>query len=168
MLTNTATSYLVELCGKYTENKYIVAEWQDLKGLYTQEDGPIDVKELWKELKMNGCLINKYADDEEVCFTLTDKARVLVQEYKALIEQMAAQNEEGEQQPLAEGFIKTDETGSLVMMTSNKESAKKRRFEVRELKKSAMGRGFLGGLLSGGIMGLIFGALGGIIINLLT
>ncbi len=53
-------------------------------------------------------------------------------------------------------------------MPSNGDAVKKRKFEVKKLKKkSAMGRGFLGGLLSGGIMGLIFGVLGAVIISLL-
>ena len=169
MLTNSATLYLVDLCDKYPDNKYIVAEWEDLKALNTQEDTAIDVQGLWKELKMNGCLINKYADDDEVCFTLTDKARVLVQEYKAYLEQMKAQADASGQESdgLDNAFIKTDENGSLVVMPTSGDAVKKRKFEIKKLKKNAMGRGFLGGLISGGIMGLIFGIIGGLIINLL-
>lgn len=166
MLTNTATLYLVDLCDAYPDNKYVVVEWGDLKGLSRQEE--LDLKEVWKELKMNGCIINKYADDEEVCFTLTDKARVLVQEYKVLIEQMAAQEQnKDDAQSLDNSYIKTDENGSLVLMPTGGEVVKKRKFELKELKKSAMGRGFLGGLISGSILGLIFGIIGGIIINLI-
>lgn len=169
MLTNLATLYLVDLCDKYPDNKYIVAEWEDLKAINTQEDTPVDVQSLWKELKMNGCLINKYADEEEVCFSLTDKARVLVQEYKAYLEQMKAQADVSGQETdgLDNAFIKTDENGSLVVMPTGGDAVKKRKFEIKKLKKSAMGRGFLGGLVSGGIMGLIFGLIGGLIINLL-
>ncbi|MDE5654249.1 MAG: hypothetical protein K2I46_01395 [Clostridia bacterium] len=169
MLTNSATLYLVDLCEKYPDNKYIVAEWEDLKAISTQEDTAIDLQGLWKELKMNGCIINKYADDDEVCFTLTDKARVLAQEYKAYVEQMKAQADASGQESdgLNNAFIKTDENGSLVVMPTTGEAVKKRKFEIKKLKKGAMGRGFLGGLISGGIMGLIFGVLGGIIINLL-
>ncbi|MDE6362321.1 MAG: hypothetical protein K2L53_05020, partial [Clostridia bacterium] len=132
-------------------------------------DPNFDLKALWKELKMNGCLVNKYADEQEVCFTLTDKARVLAQEYKAYLEQMKAQAEADDKEPsgLDNAFIKTDENGSLVVMPSSGDVAKKKKFEVKKLKKSAMGRGFLGGLLSGGIMGLIFGVLGAVIVGLL-
>ncbi len=169
MLTNSATLYLVDLCDKYPDNKYIVAEWEDLKAINTQEDTPIDLQGLWKELKMNGCIINKYADDDEVCFTLTDKARVLVQEYKAYLEQMKAQADADGQEAeiLDNAFIKTDENGSLVVMPTTGEAVKKKKFEIKKLKKGAMSRGFLGGLISGSIMGLVFGILGGIIINLL-
>ncbi len=169
MLTNSATLYLVDICDKYPDNKYLVVEWEDLKAIGKQDDPNFDLKALWKELKMNGCLINKYADEQEVCFTLTDKARVLVQEYKAYLEQMRAQAEADDKEPgeLDNAFIKTDENGSLVVMPSNGDAVKKRKFEVKKLKKSAMGRGFLGGLLSGGIMGLIFGVLGAVIISLL-
>ena len=169
MLTNSATLYLVDICDKYPDNKYLVVEWEDLKAISTQEDPNFDLNALWKELKMNGCLVNKYADEQEVCFTLTDKARVLVQEYKAYLEQMKAQAEADDKEPngLDNAFIKTDENGSLVVMSSSGDVAKKRKFEVKKLKKSAMGRGFLGGLLSGGIMGLIFGVLGAVIISLL-
>ncbi|MDE6211703.1 MAG: hypothetical protein K2K85_01355 [Clostridia bacterium] len=169
MLTNSATLYLVDICDKYPDNKYLVVEWEDLKAISTQEDPNFDLQALWKELKMNGCLVNKYADEQEVCFTLTDKARVLVQEYKAYLEQMKAQAEADDKEPsgLDNAFIKTDENGSLVVMPSSNDAVKKRKFEVKKLKKSAMGRGFLGGLLSGGIMGLIFGVLGAVIISLL-
>ena len=169
MLTNSATLYLVDLCDKYPDNKYIVAEWEDLKAINTQEDTPIDLQGLWKELKMNGCIINKYADDDEVCFTLTDKARVLVQEYKAYLEQMTAQADADGQEAeiLDNAFIKTDENGSLVVMPTTGEAVKKKKFEIKKLKKGAMSRGFLGGLISGSIMGLVFGILGGIIMNLL-
>ncbi|MDE6275183.1 MAG: hypothetical protein K2M75_01450 [Clostridia bacterium] len=170
MLTNSATLYLVDICEKYPDNKYIVAEWEDLKAINTHEDSSFDLQALWKELKMNGCLVNKYADDQEVCFTLTDKARVLVQEYKAYLDQMKAQAE-ADGQETAEGldnaFIKTDENGSLVVMPTSGEAVKKRKFELKKLKKNAMGRGFFGGLISGAIMGLIFGIIGGIIINLI-
>ena len=159
----------MDLCDKYPDNKYVVSEWVDLKAVSTQEEA-IDLQGLWKELKMNGCLINKYADDDEVCFTLTDKARVLVQEYKAYLEQMKAQaDDEGEQESntLDNAYIKTDENGSLVVMPKNGEGVKKKRFDVKKLKKGAMGRGFLGGLISGAVMGLIFGIVGAIIVKLL-
>ena len=167
MLTNTTTLYLVNLCDAYPDNKFVVVEWNDLKSLGNFEEG-VELSEMWKELKMNVCIINKYADGEEVCFSLTDKARVLVQEYKVLMEQMAAQEkDDSEKHSLDNSYIKTDENGSLVIMPSSGEVIKKRKFELKELKKSAMGRGFLGGLLSGGIIGAIFGVLGGLIINLL-
>ena len=168
MLTNSATLFLVDICDKYPDNKYLVVEWTDLEAINTQEDPNFDLKSLWKELKMNGCIVNKYLDDQEVCFTLTDKARVLVQEYKAYLEQMKAQADGEQGDTLDNAYIKTDENGSLVVMPTSGDAVKKRRFEVKKLKKSAMGRGFLGGLLSGGIMGLIFGIVGGLIINLLT
>ena len=116
---------------------------------------------------MNGCLVIKYKDEDEVCFTLTDKSRVIVQEYKLLLEQAARQSEEKTDGEIGETFIKTDENGRLMFMPGGVESAKKRRFEVKKLKKSAMGRGFLGGLISGGIVGLLFGLIGGIIANLI-
>lgn len=167
MLTNSATLYLVDICDKYPDNKYIVVEWQDLKAINTQQDDSFDLNALWKELKMNGCIINKYSDEDEVCFTLTDKARVLAQEYKAYLEQLKAQAEaEGEERTdeLDNAFIKTDESGSLVVMPSSGNVVKKRKFDVKKVKKSAMSRGFLGGLLSGSIMGLIFGLIGAMII----
>ena len=52
-------------------------------------------------------------------------------------------------------------------MPSSGEAVKKRKFEIKTLKKNAMGRGFLGGLISGAVAGLIFGIIGGVIINLI-
>ena len=168
MLSNKSTLYLVTLCDKYPDNKYIVVEWRDLIALNTTDEGNFDIAEVWNELKMNGCLIIKYKDEDEVCFTLTDKARVIVQEYKVLMEQMSKQSEEEKTDtPIGETFIRTDENGSLMFMPGGNESARKRKFELKKMKKSAMGRGFFGGLISGGICGLLFGLLGGIIVNLL-
>ncbi|MDE6189023.1 MAG: hypothetical protein K2G37_01885 [Clostridia bacterium] len=169
MLSNTSTLYLVNLCDKYPENKYVIVEWEDLAKINTNEDENFDIAEVWNELKMNGCLINKYKDDSEVCFTLTDKSRVLVQEYKILVEQMAKQSDEenAEAAPLSESYIKTDNNGSLVLMPTGGDVAKKRKFELKKMKKTAVGRGFLGGLISGGICGLLFGLIGGFIANLI-
>ncbi|MDE6614127.1 MAG: hypothetical protein K2K24_01320 [Clostridia bacterium] len=167
MLSNTTTLYLVDLCDKFPDNKYLVVEWSDLAAINTHESENFDLQEVWNELKMNGCLINKYKDDDEVCFTLTDKSRVLVQEYKLLMEQSEKQADGASDTPMGEGFIKTDENGSLVFMPNGNE-VKKRRFEIKKIKKGAMSRGFLGGLISGGICGLLFGLLGGIIANLLS
>ncbi len=168
MLTNSATTFLVDLCDKYPDNKYIVIDWEDVRAISSQKEENLDIQALWKELKMNGCLINKYADADEVCFTLTDKARVLVQEYKVYLEQIAAQADNKEAEGLDNSYIKTDENGSLVVMPSSNEVVKKRKFELKEMKKSAMGRGFLGGLMSGGIMGAIFGAVAAILITILA
>ncbi|MDE5549648.1 MAG: hypothetical protein K2J13_05300, partial [Clostridia bacterium] len=162
MLSNTTTLYLVDLCDKFPDNKYLVVEWSDLAAINTHESENFDLQEVWNELKINGCLINKYKDDDEVCFTLTDKSRVLVQEYKLLMEQSEKQADGASDTPMGEGFIKTDENGSLVFMPNGNE-VKKRRFEIKKIKKGAMSRGFLGGLISGGICGLLFGLLGGII-----
>ncbi|MDE5991152.1 MAG: hypothetical protein K2H36_06180 [Clostridia bacterium] len=167
MLSQKSTLYLVALCDKYPDNKYIVVEWSDLIALNTLEEENFDIAEVWNELKMNGCLIIKYKDDDEVCFTLTDKARVIVQEYKVLTEQMSKQSEEKSDTPIGETFLKTDENGSLMFMPGGNEVARKRKFELKKMKKSAMGRGFFGGLISGAICGLLFGLLGGIIVNLL-
>ncbi len=167
MLTNAATLYLVDLCDKFTDNKYVVVEWGELSALSSQPAENFDVNATWKELKMNGCVVNKYADSEEVCFMLTDKARVLVQEYKVLMEQMKAQEDAQSQEDIAHSYIKTDEQGSLVVMPTSAVAAKKKRFEVKKLKKSAFTSGMLGGLISGGVLGLIFGLLGGLIVNLI-
>jgi len=98
---------------------------------------------------------------------MTDKARVLVQEYKVLMEQMKAQEDAQSQEDIAHSYIKTDEQGSLVVMPTSAVAAKKKRFEVKKLKKSAFTSGMLGGLISGGVLGLIFGLLGGLIVNLI-
>ena len=169
MLSNTSTQYLVSLCDRYPENKYVIVEWEDLAKLNSTEDEDFNIAEVWKELRMNGCLINKYKDDDEVCFTLTDKSRVLVQEYKLLMEQMAKESKDKSQSAtLGESYIKTDDTGSLVLMPANSgEVAKKKKFELKKMKKTAVGRGFLGGLISGGIFGLLFGLIGGFLANLI-
>ncbi len=37
MLTNSATLYLVDICDKYPDNKYLVVEWEDLKAIGKQD-----------------------------------------------------------------------------------------------------------------------------------
>ena len=170
MLSNVSTIYLAKLCEKYPDNKYTILEWEELRAFADGQDD-FDFDAVWKELKINGCVTVKYKDETEVCFTLTDKSRVVVQEYKVLMEQIAAQADETAQEEMKETFIKTDAQGNVVLVGGGSALAgtteKKRRFELKKIKKSAFGSGFLGGLLSGGVMGLIFGAIAAVIVNLL-
>lgn len=184
MLSNTSTRYLSELCDKYPENKYVVVEWTELKELWENAPEDFDFEETWNELKINNCVVYKYKDDEEVCFTLTDKARVIVQEYKVLVEQAIAaqqaamkasskkqdddevidQNGEG---LLKDSYVQTRDDGSTVVIMPQGTVEKKKRFELKALKHNAFASGFLGGLISGGVLGLIFGIIGGIIAKLI-
>lgn len=182
MLSNTSTRYLVELCDKYPENKYVVVEWPELKSLWEYAPEDFDFDESWKELKMNECIVYKYKDEDEVCFTLTDKARVLVQEYKMFIEQTLASQQVSssaqkssskkideqaltneQREILKDTFVKTDSDGRTVMVMPKEAAEKKKRFEFKKIKQSAFAGGFVGGLISGLIFGIIFGIIGGII-----
>lgn len=179
MLSNTSTRYLAELCDKYPENKYVVVEWPELKELWEYAPEDFDFDESWKELKMNNCIVYKYKDEDEVCFTLTDKARVLVQEYKVLVEQAlnaqqpapktVSRKTESEdfhheqEQILKDAYVQTNPDGRTVMIMPKDVAEKKKRFEFKKIKQNAFAAGFIGGLVSGLICGIIFGIIGGII-----
>lgn len=184
MLSNTNTRFLAELCDKYPENKYIIVEWTELKSLWDSAPEDFDFDEAWNELKINNCVVYKYKDDEEVCFTLTDKARVIVQEYKVLVEQAIAaqqaamkasakkQDDDDLSTQNSEAFLKdtymqTRDDGSTVVIMPQSTVEKKKKFELKELKHNAFASGFIGGLISGGVLGLIFGLIGGIIAKLI-
>lgn len=180
MLSNTSTRYLAELCDKYPENKYVVAEWSELKGLWQNAPEDFVFDESWNELKMNSCIVYKYKDEEEVCFTLTDKARVIVQEYKVLVEQAiaaqqaaikASSKKHGDEQEIADQqaeilkdtYVQTGDDGRTVVIMPQTAVEKKKKFELKSLKQNAFVGGFVGGLVSGIVFGLIFGIIGGLI-----
>lgn len=184
MLSNTTTRYLAELCDKFPDNKYVVVEWSELKSMWKDAPEDFDFDESFKELKMNDCIIYKYKDEDEVCFTLTDKARVLIQEYRVFIEQAVAAQQtakktvakkgDKEEQLSAEqkeiikdSYVQAGADGRAVMIMPTEVAEKKKKFEFKRIKQNAFASGFLGGLVGGLVFGLIFGIIGGIIAKLI-
>lgn len=170
MLSNTSTLYLKSLCEKYPENKYIVVEWSELRELVENPSDDYNFEEIWKELKINNCVVYKYNDEEEVCFTLTDKARLIVQEYNVLMQSAVIQDsedEEEQQEIIKDSYIKTDDDGRTVVVMPKEVVQEKKKFELKKIKHNAFYSGIVGGLIGGSIAGLIFGFLGALIVKLI-
>lgn len=183
MLSNTSTRYLAELCDKYPENKYIIVEWDELKSLWEKAPEDFDFDDTWNEIKINNCIEYKYKDEEEVCFTLTDKARVIVQDYKVLLEKaLAAQQAamkaslkkpddeesvDSNEDLLKDTYVQTTEDGSTVVIRPQEKVEQQKQYELQIVRKKAFYSGLTGGLLSGSVLGMIFGILGGFIAKLI-
>ena len=143
MLSHAATELTIALSKQITDTSFVIYSWQDVASLILsdKEVSIEECKKLFEEIRINGCLVVKYKDDEEVCFSLTDKAVVLVQEMEALSNQNSIQ----------ETMVKTDESGhaTIVMPTTQKALDKINKKKSLSAKFSNFIYGILGGIVGG-------------------
>jgi len=134
------------LCDKIGSKEYVIYSWEDVAKAYGEDIEVADVKEIFEDIRLNQCIIQKYKDDEEVCFAITDKARLIKQDYEALtkVEENAA--------PL----VKTDESGNSVIVIP-KSSQELQKYVPQKKKK-------LGARIEAFLFGILGGALGGAIV----
>ena len=143
MLSHAATELTIALSKQITDTSFVIYSWQDIASLILndKEVSIEECKKLFEEIRINGCLVVKYKDDEEVCFSSTDKAVVLVQEMEALSNQNSIQ----------ETMVKTDESGhaTIVMPTTQKALDKINKKKSLSAKFSNFIYGILGGIVGG-------------------
>ena len=148
MLTDKATKLVLALCDKIGSKEYVIYSWEDVAKCYDEKSSIDDVKALFEEGRLNQCLTQKYKDDDEVCFAITDKALLIRHDYNALT------NATEDAAPL----VKTDEDGNsvLVLPTSNEQLKKiKKGTRALSYKLTAFLYGLLGGVLGGAIVYVI-------------
>ena len=143
MLTESATKLVMALCEKTKGSEYKIYTWDEVKSYYDENAALEDVKSIFEEARLNLCINQKYKDDDEVCFCMTDKARLIKQDYEIL--------EKAEKKK--EKVIKTDDAGNSVIVLPKTSK------EVVEVKKKTLSfkvasflYGILGGVLGGGII----------------
>lgn len=146
MLSENATKLLIGLCNKINGKEYVIYSWDEVAKA-NEEELPIDeIKEIFEEARLNQCLSQKYKDDDEVCFAVTDKALLIKQDYELIKKAEVSQ----------EKLIKTDESGNsvIVLPKTSHEVAQIQKLEKKKLsfRLGAFIYGILGGILGGGIV----------------
>ncbi len=145
MLTNDAIDFLAILSDSISSRGYFVKEWGELAEL--KEGLDIDMcKKYFRQLKINGCADVKYFDEQEICFALTDKASLIVDDYKVLNEQGSTSSQ-----------VVKDNDGRIVAVIPRK--LKERKFDFKSWIVCFLG-GILGGLIGGGILYAILNVVG--------
>lgn len=140
MLSQSATDLNIALCEKIEGNNFVIFAWEDIAALM-EECEISSCQELFEELRLNACVNLKYKDEEQACFSMTDKARIITSEIQALL------NTEGEQETL----VKTDSDGNAVFVIPKTKAALENISNKKTSKIGGFWAGFLGGIVSSGI-----------------
>lgn len=148
MLSQIATDLTIALSKQISNTSFVIYSWEDIAALLSNEEKSCskeECKNIFEEIRLNGCLIVKYKDDEEVCFSMTDKALVLTQELEAL----------SKKENIKETMVKTDESGhaTFVMPTTQValDNITKKNSSVSSKAKNFF-IGFLGGIVGGAVL----------------
>ena len=143
MLSESATKLIMDLCGKINGSDFVIYTWEEVKNTYDENAALEDVQEIFEEARLNLCINQKYKDDDEVCFSMTDKARLIKQDYE-LMKKAEVKHEK---------VIKTDDAGNSVIVLP------KTSHEVVAVQKKTLSNkiasflyGILGGVLGGGVV----------------
>jgi len=143
MLSESATKLIMDLCGKINGSDFVIYTWEEVKNTYDENAALEDVQEIFEEARLNLCINQKYKDDDEVCFSMTDKARLIKQDYE-LMKKAEVKHEK---------VIKTDDAGNSVIVLP------KTSHEVVAVHKKTLSNkiasflyGILGGVLGGGVV----------------
>ena len=142
MLSESATKLIISLCDKINGKDFVIYSWDDVKASYGEDVALDDVKQLFEEARLNLCITQKYKDDDEVCFAMTDKALLIKQDCE-LLKKAEKTNEQ---------VIKTDEEGNSVIVIPKTTAEVKAQKKKLSIKIQAFLFGILGGLLGGGIV----------------
>ena len=143
MLSESATKLVMNLCEKISGKDFVIYSWDEVKNCYGEDEALDDVKKVFEEARLNLCITQKYKDDDEVCFAMTDKALLIKQDYELMLKA----------EKTKEKVIKTDEAGNSVIVlpkTSKEVMAQKKK--PLSIKITAFLYGILGGVLGGGII----------------
>lgn len=147
MLSQKATDLNIALCEKIEGSNFVIMSWEDIFGVLLEEK-PDDntCRQLFEELRLNACVTLKYKDEEQACFAMTDKARLIAEEIKALVE--VEENKET--------MIKTDENGHAMFVVPKTKMALE---NISKSKKESSMKSFLAGMLGGVLGGAIIYAI---------
>ncbi len=159
MLSEKATNLTVKLCSEIKSTvggkDFKILSWEEIAKIAGLDGVDEDLKQTFEELRLNQCIVQKYKDDEEVCFALTDKAILLKQDLDTM--------EKVKKNEISTPIVKTDDEGNsvVVLPKSNHELQKQYQPKTKVSQKVSM---FFTGLFGGAVGGaLVYG-----IIYLLT
>lgn len=105
MISKEASIFFAKIADNIKKSGFIVKEWDEIKAVYG-ENVPKDeqIAEMWEQIKFYGYIDQKYKDESEVCFAITDKGRLFEEELKIVVDDLDAENVD----------IKTDKYGRPV------------------------------------------------------
>ena len=145
MLTEKATKLTMGLCENIGSKEYVIYSWDEVAKCYSEDADINEIKELFEEVRLNQCVNQKYKDDDEVCFAITDKALLIKHDYEAM--------EKAEK--TATPLVKTDDNGnSVIVIPQSAPQLEKytKKKKTLGLKLTAFLYGLLGGVLGGAIV----------------
>ena len=133
------------LCSKIGSKEYVIYSWDEVAKCFGDDADLSEVKELFEEVRLNQCINQKYKDDDEVCFAITDKALLIKHDYEAM--------EKAEK--TATPLVKTDESGNSVIVIPQSAPQLEKYTKPKKtlgFRLTAFLYGILGGVLGGGIV----------------
>ena len=133
------------LCSKIGSKEYVIYSWDEVAKCFDDDADLAEVKELFEEVRLNQCVNQKYKDDDEVCFAITDKALLIKHDYEAM--------EKAEK--TATPLVKTDESGNSVIVIPQSAPQLEKYTKPKKtlgFRLTAFLYGILGGVLGGGIV----------------
>ena len=133
------------LCSKIGSKEYVIYSWDEVAKCFGDDADLAEVKELFEEVRLNQCINQKYKDDDEVCFAITDKALLIKHDYEAM--------EKAEK--TATPLVKTDESGNSVIVIPQSAPQLEKYTKPKKtlgFRLTAFLYGILGGVLGGGIV----------------
>ncbi|MBE5763723.1 MAG: hypothetical protein E7338_05860 [Clostridiales bacterium] len=143
MLSESATKLVMNLCNKISGKEYVIYSWEEVKNCYGEDVALEDVKSIFEEARLNLCITQKYKDADEVCFSMTDKALLIKQDYELMLKAEKTQQK----------VIKTDEAGnSVIVLPKTSKEVVAQTKKPLSFKITAFLYGILGGVLGGGII----------------
>lgn len=142
MISKEASLFFAKIANNIIESGYVIKEWSEIFGLLGQE-GKKDEKtlEMWEQIKFYGYVEQKFKDDEQVCFAITDKGRLFAEELKAVVANVGNEVHE----------LKIDHLGRPIAISSQKFFKRVASFFKRKWVDIVLGlaSGLVGGLIGG-------------------
>ncbi len=150
MLTVQQTQFLSKLSHNFQDKGYVIQEWNDIFDLLGDEKPDnTTCKEMWEQIKINNCIIIKFKDEEQVCFCMTDKAKLLCQEFDLMQQQAQEKSAVISQDSLERTVMVLPDSSQIEKIIDTKATKPKFRYKVGAFFAGLLG-GVLGGFLSGG------------------
>lgn len=147
MLNAQTAAYLDLLYGVYARQGYKVRDWSDLQALLPEHERG-QAQSYVADLRADGYMSVKYADENEICFTLTDKADLYMQEATRL------RNAPARELDLLRGGEDTASPEPRKAQTDAPAAEGRRARRLRDFLWGVLG-GLFGGALGGALVTLI-------------
>lgn len=148
MISKEATLLFAKIADNITESGYVVKDWSELFALLGESRPKDDkLKEMWEQIKFYGYVVQKFKDDEQVCFAITDKGKLYQEELKTVAVGLTKDGV----------ALQIDKLGRPIIVGTEKFAKKVAVFFKRKWADIVVGlvSGLLGGIIGGVIIAVI-------------